>query len=231
MPTGWSSDGDEIALGGVRLKAIHTPGHTPEHVAWALFDDTRSKDTPWLIFTGDFLFVGDVGRPDLLGEEARRKLAHQLYESVFGVLPALPDFTEIFPAHGAGSLCGKAIGSRGASTRRLRAAVQRGAPASRPSREWTDDAAEGHAARPALLPPDEEGQRRGAEGPRPRACRARSGSRRRRSTSGSASTAWSWTCGPRRRSPPPTSPARSTSRWATTCRPGRAGCCRTTARS
>jgi hydroxyacylglutathione hydrolase len=109
-------DGDEVALGGVRLKAIHSPGHTYEHVSWALFDDTRSKDTPWLVFTGDFLFVGDVGRPDLLGEEARQTLAHQLYESVFGVLPGLPDFTEIFPAHGAGSLCGKAIGSRGAST-------------------------------------------------------------------------------------------------------------------
>ena len=83
---------------------------------------------PWLLFTGDFLFVGDVGRPDLLGEEARRTLAHQLYESVFGELPALPDFTEIFPAHGAGSLCGKAIGSRRSSTlgyeRRFNAALQ-----------------------------------------------------------------------------------------------------------
>lgn len=110
------ADGDEIALGSVRLRAIATPGHTPEHVAWALFDDTRSEDTPWLVFTGDFLFVGDVGRPDLLGEEARKTLAHQLYESVFGVLPALPDFTEIYPGHGAGSLCGKAIGSRGTSS-------------------------------------------------------------------------------------------------------------------
>ncbi len=122
-------DGDEIALGSVRLKAVHTPGHTYEHVSWALFDDTRSKDTPWLIYTGDFVFVGDVGRPDLLGEEARRKLAHQLYESVFGVLPGLPDFTEVFPAHGAGSLCGKAIGSRNSSTlgfeRRFSGALQR----------------------------------------------------------------------------------------------------------
>jgi hydroxyacylglutathione hydrolase len=109
-------DGDEIVMGSIRLKAIHTPGHTPEHLSWAVYDQTRSKDTPWLILTGDFLFVGDVGRPDLLGEEARRTLAHQLYQSVFKVLPAFPDFTEIYPAHGAGSLCGKALGSRSSST-------------------------------------------------------------------------------------------------------------------
>ena len=129
-------DGDEVTLGGIRLKAIHTPGHTPEHVAWALFDDTRSKDTPWLVFTGDFLFVGDVGRPDLLGEEQRRELAHQLYQSVFKTLPPLPDFTEIFPGHGAGSLCGKAIGSRRSSSvgfeRRFNRSLQ---PA--PEEQWT----------------------------------------------------------------------------------------------
>ncbi|MCA9231899.1 MAG: MBL fold metallo-hydrolase [Planctomycetales bacterium] len=109
-------DGDEITMGSVRLKAVHTPGHTLEHVTWALFDDTRSKDMPWLLFTGDFVFVGDVGRPDLLGEEARKVLARQLYQSVFSKLPPLPDFAEVFPGHGAGSLCGKAIGSRASST-------------------------------------------------------------------------------------------------------------------
>ncbi len=109
-------DGDEVQVGVLRLRAMHTPGHTPEHVMWGLFDKSRSADVPWLIFTGDFLFVGDVGRPDLLGEEARRELAHQLYQSVFNTLAPLPDFTEIFPAHGAGSLCGKAIGSRRSST-------------------------------------------------------------------------------------------------------------------
>ncbi len=108
--------GDTVKVGSVRLEAVHTPGHTPEHILWALYDESRSKDTPWLVFTGDFLFVGDVGRPDLLGETARKQLAHQLYESVFETLPKFPDFTELMPAHGAGSLCGKAIGSRGAST-------------------------------------------------------------------------------------------------------------------
>ena len=63
-------DGDEVKLGGIRLKAIHTPGHTPEHVAWALYDDARSTEAPWMLFTGDFVFVGDVGRPDLLWARA-----------------------------------------------------------------------------------------------------------------------------------------------------------------
>ena len=110
------SDGDDVDIGSVRLRAIHSPGHTPEHLSWALFDRTRSADIPWLVLSGDFLFVGDVGRPDLLGEEARATLAAQLYRSVFEKLPVLPDFTEVFPGHGAGSLCGKAIGSRSSST-------------------------------------------------------------------------------------------------------------------
>ncbi len=110
------TDGHEVRMGKLRLRAVHTPGHTPEHVVWVLFDESRSADEPWLVFTGDFLFVGDVGRPDLLGEEAKKQLAKQLYGSVFNVLPRFNDFTEIFPGHGAGSLCGKAIGSRTSST-------------------------------------------------------------------------------------------------------------------
>lgn len=131
-------DGDEVQVGSVRLKAVHSPGHTPEHVSWALYDDTRSKDTPWLLFTGDFLFVGDVGRPDLLGEEAKKQLAHQLYASIFERLPSLPDITEIFPAHGAGSLCGKAISSRRSSTvgfeRRFNPALMK-----KPEDQWVRD--------------------------------------------------------------------------------------------
>lgn len=132
------SDGESVQIGSVRIEAVHTPGHTPEHVSWALFDETRAKDVPWLIFTGDFLFVGDVGRPDLLGKEAQQELAHQLYGSVFSRLKPLPDFTEVFPAHGAGSLCGKALGSRGASTvgfeRRFNPAL-----VEKPEEEWTAD--------------------------------------------------------------------------------------------
>lgn len=110
------STGDAVQLGTVRLEALHTPGHTPEHLSWLLYDHTRSADIPWVAFTGDFLFVGDVGRPDLLGDEARQQLAHALYQSVFERLPGIPDITEVFPGHGAGSLCGKAIGSRPSST-------------------------------------------------------------------------------------------------------------------
>lgn len=128
-------NGDSVSLGAVRLQAVHTPGHTLEHVCWAVYDEERSKDTPWLILTGDFLFVGDVGRPDLLGAEAQKVLAHQLYQSVFQVIPGLPDFTEVYPGHGAGSLCGKALGSRNATTvgfeRRFNAALKE-----RPETEW-----------------------------------------------------------------------------------------------
>ena len=132
------SDEEEFEVGSLRFQAVATPGHTPEHVSWSLFDDTRSKEVPWLIFTGDFLFVGDVGRPDLLGEEAKEQLAHQLYASVFEKLPMLPDITEIFPAHGAGSLCGKAISSRRSSTigfeRRFNPALKE-----KPESQWVHD--------------------------------------------------------------------------------------------
>ncbi len=112
-----AGEGEVIELGkSVRLVAMHTPGHTPEHVSWMVYDTARSNDVPWLTFSGDFLFVGDVGRPDLLGEAERQRMARQLYASLFEKMPALPDYTEIFPAHGAGSLCGKAIGSRDSST-------------------------------------------------------------------------------------------------------------------
>ncbi|MEQ8637818.1 MBL fold metallo-hydrolase [Gimesia maris] len=109
-------ESDSIQLGDLKLEFRHVPGHTPEHLAVLLFDQSRSETSPWCMFTGDFLFVGDVGRPDLLGEEEKQKLARQLYDSVFNQLEGVPDYTEIYPAHGAGSLCGKAIGSRRSST-------------------------------------------------------------------------------------------------------------------
>jgi len=130
--------GDSIEMGDVRFEFQHVPGHTPEHLAITLFDTSRSSDTPWLMFSGDFLFVGDVGRPDLLGEEEKQELAHQLYESCFERLSGLPDITEVFPAHGAGSLCGKAIGSRRSSTigfeRRFNPSLQQ-----KPEKQWVED--------------------------------------------------------------------------------------------
>jgi hydroxyacylglutathione hydrolase len=142
--------GDVVRMGAVRLEAVHTPGHTPEHLTWAIFDDTRSTDTPWVLLTGDFVFVGDVGRPDLLGESSRRSLARDLYRSLFEQLPAFSDFTEIFPGHGAGSLCGKAIGARGASTlgyeRRFSPAL-----VERPEHEWVERLLEGMPIAPTYF--------------------------------------------------------------------------------
>lgn len=105
-------DHQDVVLGNWRLQAWHTPGHTPEHLMWVLFDDK----TPIKAFTGDFLFVGSIGRPDLLGQEECERLASKLYESVFKVLPLLPDGIEILPGHGAGSLCGKGIAAQPIST-------------------------------------------------------------------------------------------------------------------
>lgn len=109
-------DGDEVILGEWRLKAFHTPGHTPEHVIWLVFDDSRSKDVPWLAFTGDVLFVGGVGRPDLLGEPQTSRLAHALYNTLFQRMNVLPDSLEIYPTHGMGSWCGNQSSGRSSSS-------------------------------------------------------------------------------------------------------------------
>ena len=107
--------GDEIAVGAVRVRALFTPGHTPEHIA-LLVTDTSRADEPWFVLTGDSLFVGDVGRPDLLGAEATRRLAAQLFDSLHHPLMDLPDGLEVYPGHGAGSLCGKAMSAKLSST-------------------------------------------------------------------------------------------------------------------
>lgn len=109
-------DNDEINLGTVRLQAWHTPGHTPEHLIWLVFDDQRDPQTPALAFTGDLVFVGSIGRPDLLGMAQAGELAKQLYHSLFERLRSLPDHLELFPAHAGGSFCGKDINKRLSST-------------------------------------------------------------------------------------------------------------------
>jgi len=112
------ADGDEINLGQVRLRALSTPGHTPESISLLVFDDTASREIPASVLTGDTLFIGDVGRPDLrvaLGWSAA-DLGGMLYDSLHDKLLALPDTSLVYPAHGAGSLCGKAISQETVST-------------------------------------------------------------------------------------------------------------------
>ncbi len=124
------ADGSHIALGRVRLQAIETPGHTPESISIAVYDLDQSETVPHAVLTGDTLFVGDVGRPDLraaLGWSAH-DLGGLLYESLRTKLMALPDASLVYPAHGAGSLCGKAISKETVSTigeqRRVNYALQ-----------------------------------------------------------------------------------------------------------
>jgi len=101
-------NGDLVEAGNIRLKVIHTPGHTPEHISF-LASTKSDPDHYWALFTGDFLFAGSVGRPDLMGVENTENLAHQLYKSLTTSYKNLPDELPIFPAHGPGSPCGAGI--------------------------------------------------------------------------------------------------------------------------
>lgn len=107
-------DGDAVELGTVTIQALHTPGHTPEHLSYVVTDRGRASH-PTLLLTGDFLFVGSVGRPDLLGDDASRGLAQRLFASVQR-LHAFGDEVQILPAHGAGSMCGSGMSARPTST-------------------------------------------------------------------------------------------------------------------
>ena len=115
--------GRELRIGSVALQVIHTPGHTPESIALLVTDLSRGTE-PWFVLTGDTLFVGDVGRPDFGGEQA----AASLYASLTERLLRLPDSVEVYPAHGAGSSCGRAMSSKTATTigfeRRFNVALQ-----------------------------------------------------------------------------------------------------------
>jgi hydroxyacylglutathione hydrolase len=108
-------DGQAVTLGNTRIVSRHTPGHTPEHMSFLVYDMNRAPDVPQLMLSGDFVFVGSLGRPDLLGEEAKRGLAEQLYESV-RKLADLRDGLEIHPGHGSGSMCGAGMSDRPMST-------------------------------------------------------------------------------------------------------------------
>jgi glyoxylase-like metal-dependent hydrolase (beta-lactamase superfamily II)/rhodanese-related sulfurtransferase len=108
------SEGDTIEIEDVRLDVLETPGHTPEHVSYVVTDTARAEE-PACVLTGDTLFVGDVGRPDLFPGQAE-ELAGKLYASLHEKLLKLPDYCEVLPAHGAGSLCGRSMGAKWQST-------------------------------------------------------------------------------------------------------------------
>jgi glyoxylase-like metal-dependent hydrolase (beta-lactamase superfamily II) len=106
-------DGQEIEIGNTRVRVLHTPGHTPESVSLVVTDLRRGTE-PWFVLTGDTLFVGAVGRPDLPGRE--RENASQLFDSIHGKLLTLPDDLEVYPGHFSGSLCGAGMSGKPSST-------------------------------------------------------------------------------------------------------------------
>ncbi|MBX3377875.1 MAG: MBL fold metallo-hydrolase [Phycisphaeraceae bacterium] len=113
-------DGDTFMVGNIEFKAVHTPGHTPEHLCFMVTDQGGGANKPMGVATGDFVFVGDLGRPDLLESAAGFKgkadpSAHRLYQTVRKFMD-WPDYLQIWPAHGAGSACGKALGAVPTST-------------------------------------------------------------------------------------------------------------------
>jgi glyoxylase-like metal-dependent hydrolase (beta-lactamase superfamily II)/rhodanese-related sulfurtransferase len=155
-------EGDEIRLGKVVLRFLETPGHTPESIS-ILVIDTEVSNEPQKVLTGDTLFIGDVGRPDLAGSRGytAEQMASMLYDSLHGKLLKLADATEVYPAHGAGSLCGRNISKETSSTigqqRRFNYAIQ---PMSKDEfvQMMTTDLPEA----PAYFPKDAEINRRGA---------------------------------------------------------------------
>lgn len=109
-----AKDGEEFTLGKIKIRVLHTPGHTPESSCFLLLDENGKEHA---VFTGDTLFVGDVGRPDLLdGVMSRETLAGMLYDSLQQKIKTLPDEVIVYPAHGPGSACGKSIGKETFST-------------------------------------------------------------------------------------------------------------------
>ncbi len=117
FPTHKVKDGDELSVGAVKLTFLETPGHTPEGIT-IVAKNGESAEDPLKIFTGDTLFIGDVGRPDLIGSKgfSAEEMAGMLYDSLHDKILNFPDDAEIYPAHGAGSLCGKSLSKETWST-------------------------------------------------------------------------------------------------------------------
>jgi hydroxyacylglutathione hydrolase len=151
-------DGDVLRVGDMELHAIETPGHTPESISWLVVENGR----PAKLLTGDTLFIGDVGRPDLAGARGHtsEEMASMLYDSLRRKILTLPDDVEVWPAHGAGSACGRNISSDTSSTigiqRRTNWALQ-----AMPREEFVETLTAGLAAPPRYFPHDAEMNRLG----------------------------------------------------------------------
>lgn len=108
-------EGDVLELGAARLEVLFTPGHTPQSISLVVTDLVRSTE-PAMLLTGDLLFVGDIGRPDLPGHQVLEEQVKNLYHSLYEKLAGYPDHMEVFPAHGQGSLCGRGMSAKQSST-------------------------------------------------------------------------------------------------------------------
>jgi glyoxylase-like metal-dependent hydrolase (beta-lactamase superfamily II)/rhodanese-related sulfurtransferase len=117
FPTHKVREGDQLTVGFIKLSFLETPGHTPEGIT-IIAEDTSDGEAPLKMFTGDTLFIGDVGRPDLIGSKGftAAQMADMLYDSLHNKILGYPDETEVYPAHGAGSLCGKSLSKETWST-------------------------------------------------------------------------------------------------------------------
>ncbi|XXJ19902.1 MBL fold metallo-hydrolase [Desulfovibrio caledoniensis] len=108
-------EGQQLTVGNAKLEVLFTPGHTPDALSLLVTDTTRG-DEPWMLLTGDVLFVGDIGRPDLVGGAKLNEQVENLWNSLYVKFAKFPDSLEVFPAHGAGSLCGRGMSSKPSST-------------------------------------------------------------------------------------------------------------------
>src|SRR5271166_582765 len=109
------TDGFELRVGKLHIRALETPGHTPESICLVVTDEEKSQ-RPWAVLTGDTLFIGDVGRPDLSKMHTPQQLAAMMYDSLHNKLLTLPEDVLVYPAHGAGSLCGRNMRAERSST-------------------------------------------------------------------------------------------------------------------
>lgn len=154
-------DGSEVKMGTVRIRTLETPGHTCESICLVVTDEEKSAE-PWGVLTGDTLFIGDVGRPDLSPQHTPQELAGLLYDSLHQKVLRLPDATLVYPAHGAGSLCGRNMRAERSSTigteRLTNYALQIGSRA-----EFIQQLTSNLPARPGYFLQDAEINRSGAE--------------------------------------------------------------------